>query len=283
MKDVYETRKNSTYSISKRFDKVSYSKPKSLTVDQFNYYNNNGFLIIKNFFNKDLITKTKDECYNLFENNNGCYVNKEPNSNKVRSILNVHENLNISPVLDSELINIVESLLGDDVYMHQIRINYKDGSESNGWNWHSDFETWHSKDGMPRMRAITDMIPVDDNTIDNGCLNFLPKSHNKFISCPKVGGVNPENEFSEQVEGVPDYESIMAIKEKFNVEIFNAECVAGDLILFDCNTLHYSDSNKTNNKRTNLYFVLNSITNKLVKPFNEDNHRPLEMGYYTNN
>lgn len=283
MKDVYETRKKSTYSISNRVDKVSYSKPKTLTRDQFDFYNVNGFLIIKNFFKKELINKAKDECYNLFENNEGCYVNKEPNSKKVRSILNVHENLNISPLLGSGLVDIVDSLLGDDIYMHQSRINYKDGSDSNGWNWHSDFETWHSKDGMPRMRAITVMIPIDDNTIDNGCLNFLPKSHLSYISCPEINDLNPEDEFSEQVEGVPDCDSIRLIKQKHNSEIFNAECVAGDLILFDCNTLHYSDSNKTNNKRTNLYFVLNSITNKLVKPFNEDNHRPLEMGYYTNN
>lgn len=283
MKDLYETRKNSTYSIIDRIDKVSYSKPESLTQDQFNDYNNNGFLRIKNFFNKEIIEIAKNECYNLFENNEGYYVNKEPKSNKVRSILNVHKNLNILPLLGSEIINMVESLLGDNIYMHQSRINYKDGLDSNGWNWHSDFETWHSKDGMPRMRALTVMIPIDDNTINNGCLNFIPKSHLKYISCPMVSNLTPEDEFSEQVEGVPDYESIMSIKDKYNVEIFNAECKSGDLILFDCNTLHYSAANTTNEKRTNLYLVLNSLKNKLVKPFNEANHRPLEMGYHTNN
>ena len=54
MKDLYETRKNSTYSIIDRIDKVSYSKPESLTQDQFNDYNNNGFLRIENFFNKEI-------------------------------------------------------------------------------------------------------------------------------------------------------------------------------------------------------------------------------------
>ena len=219
----------------------------------------------------------------MFKNNEGYYINKEPKSNKVRSILNVHKNLNIAPILGSEIINIAESLLGDNIYMHQSRINYKDGLNSNGWNWHSDFETWHSKDGMPRMRCLTAMVAIDDNTIDNGCLNFIPKSQLKYISCPMVGNLTPQEEFSEQVEGVPDYKSIMAIKDKYNVEIFHAECKSGDLILFDCNTLHYSDSNKTNKKRTNVYFVLNSITNKLVKPFNADNHRPLEMGFYEKN
>jgi len=136
---------------------------------------------------------------------------------------------------------------------------------------------------MPRMRCLTVMVAIDDNTINNGCINFIPKSHLSYISCPKVGNLSSEDEFSEQVEGVPDIDSINKIKEKYNVDMISAECEAGDLVLFDCNTLHYSDTNKTNNKRTNIYFVLNSLENKLIKPFSGQEHRPIEMGFYINN
>ena len=283
MKDLYPTRRKKKYSILNRIDKVSYKKPSLLNNNQFDFYNKNGFLIVKNFFNKEIIQLAKKECYDLFENNKKYYVNIEPKSNKVRSILGIHDNKYLFPLLDERIINISESILGDTVYLHQSRINYKDGRDSNGWNWHSDFETWHSKDGMPRMRCLTAMIAIDDNTIKNGCVNFIPKSHLSYISCPKVNNSSPEGEFSEQVEGVPDINSINTIKEKYNVDMFNAECFSGDLVLFDCNTLHYSDVNKTENKRTNIYFVLNSLENKLIKPFNNEKHRPIEMGYYTNN
>ena len=283
MKDTYPTRKKDKYSITTRIDKVSFQKPKMINRHQFQHYNENGFLIIKNFFNKKTIELAKKECYNLFENNEGCYVNKEPKSEKVRSILSVHNNENISPLVNKKILNMAESILGDKVYLHQSRINYKDGKDSSGWSWHSDFETWHSQDGMPRMRCLTAMIPVDDNTVDNGCINFIPKSHLSYISCPKVNNSSAEDEFSNQLEGVPDADSINTIKEKYNVDMFRAECSPGDLVLFDCNTLHYSDVNKTENKRTNLYLVLNSLENKLIKPFNNEEHRPVEMGYYTKN
>jgi ectoine hydroxylase len=278
MKDYYPTRSSKNYSILNRIDKVAYRKPKNLSKKDYEFYKENGFLILRGFFKDKDMLRAKKECYNMYENPSEYYTNKEPFCNKVRSILSVHHNKNISHLLDKNLRNMAESILGDEVYIHQSRINYKSGKDSNGWNWHSDFETWHAKDGMPRMRCLTAMIAVDKNTKENGCLNFIPKSHTKYISCPLIGDLNPEEEFSEQIEGVPDKKSIEYIKNINKVDLFECECESGDLILFDSNTLHYSGKNTTNTKRTNLYFVFNSKKNKLVKPFNSKQHRPIEMG-----
>jgi len=126
MKDLYPTRISDKYSIKNRIDKVSYKKPELLNNEQFDFYNENGFLIVKNFFNKNKIRVAKNECYDLLVNNKEYYVNREPNSKKVRSILSVNDNKNISTLLGSQVINMVESILGDSVYLHQSRINYKD-------------------------------------------------------------------------------------------------------------------------------------------------------------
>ena len=166
--------------------------------------------------------------------------------------------------------------------MHQSRINYKAGKDANGWNWHSDFETWHAKDGMPDMDCFTALIAVDDNTIENGCIMFIPKSHTKFISCPSVGEVKPEDEFSEQKEGVPSNEIIDSVCKMLGTSVIPVECKAGDLILFDCNLLHSSGANTTDGKRTNLYFVFNSVANSLQVPFSGSEHRPEEMGAIIN-
>ena len=132
---------------------------------------------------------------------------------------------------------------------------------------------------MPEMKCLTAMIPLDNNTIENGCLKVIKGSQNKFISAPKVGGVNPEDEFSEQVEGVPSEEILNGFIEQFGV--YDVCCEVGDLVLFDCNILHGSEHNKTEGKRTNLYFVFNSYENRLVAPFSGKNHRPQEMGNLT--
>lgn len=51
-------------------------------------------------------------------------------------------------------------ILGSEVYIHQSRVNYKPGYGGTGFYWHSDFETWHSEDGMPRMRALSVSIAL---------------------------------------------------------------------------------------------------------------------------
>lgn len=66
---------------------------------------------------------------------------------------------------------------GGDVYIHQSRINDKFGFKGSGFNWHSDLETWHSEDGMPRMRALSASLMLTDNNEFNGPLMLIPGSH----------------------------------------------------------------------------------------------------------
>src|SRR3546814_3951459 len=78
----------------------------------------------------------------------------EPGSDAVRSIFRVHE---LSDMLgrlasDPRLIHVARQILGSEVYMHQSRANMKPGFKGKEFYWHSDFETWHVEDGMPRMR-----------------------------------------------------------------------------------------------------------------------------------
>src|SRR3546814_3200003 len=53
---------------------------------------------------------------------------------------------------DERLAGVARFLLDDTVYIHQSRLNYKPGFQGKEFYWHSDFETWHVEDGMPRMR-----------------------------------------------------------------------------------------------------------------------------------
>lgn len=278
MKDRYTTRKGDKFKVIKRIEKTVNKNPNELTLDQVNNYKENGFVVVKGFFSESQIRNAKSRSEEIFNNNIGYIVNKEPKSDIVRSALQVHLLSEFKELIDKRLVSLSRSILGGKTYLHQSRINYKHGKSANGWNWHSDFETWHAKDGMPGMNCFTAMVVVDDNTVENGCVNFIPKSHNSFISCPSVGNVNPDNEFSEQTEGVPSDLMIDKIKKKYNSDAFNAVCNSGDLVLFDCNTLHYSGGNNTDNKRTNVYFVFNQIDNRLVKPFNGGDNRPEEMG-----
>ncbi|MFB2351798.1 phytanoyl-CoA dioxygenase family protein, partial [Priestia megaterium] len=69
---------------------------------------------------------------------------------------------------DERLVAIANHILGDEVYLHQTRLNYKPGFDGKEFYWHSDFETWHTEDGMPRMRAISMSVQLVDNFAFNG-------------------------------------------------------------------------------------------------------------------
>lgn len=278
MKDNYPTRKESNFRIIERLTPCAYSKPDLLSEEQFSKYLEDGYLLVRGFYNSHIIAALKKQAESIFNGETSCYTNKEPKSNKIRSALNVSCIEGIKNALSPELVSIARALLNDSVYLHQSRINFKAGKDANGWNWHSDFETWHAKDGMGGMDCFTAIVPIEDNTADNGCIKFVPKSHTKFVSCPAVGAVDADKEFSEQTEGVPSSELIEQLCIDLQSGVIEVPCEAGDLVLFDCNLLHSSGGNNTDGKRTNLYFVFNALKNKLQNPFSGSSHRPEQMG-----
>src|SRR3546814_18361378 len=71
----------------------------------------------------------------------------------------------------------------DLVYIHQSRLNYKPGFKGKEFYWHSDFETWHVEDGMPRMRALSMSVLLAENTTHNGPLMLIPGSHQTYLTC----------------------------------------------------------------------------------------------------
>ena len=51
------------------------------------------------------------------------------------------------------MIDPVEQVFGEKVYMHQYKINAKSAFTGDVWQWHQDYGTWKRDDGMPRSRV----------------------------------------------------------------------------------------------------------------------------------
>jgi hypothetical protein len=45
-------------------------------------------------------------------------------------------------------------LFGEDVYVHQFKLNAKAAFEGDLWQWHQDYGSWARDDGMPEARAM---------------------------------------------------------------------------------------------------------------------------------
>ncbi|WP_156292035.1 ectoine hydroxylase [Oceanobacillus salinisoli] len=284
MEDLYPSRKNAKAEILERKDPVIYtdrSKDNSspLTKEQVDSYEQNGFLQIKDFFTEKEVSHLQNAIFELQDSNKNSTSEKvirEPESDDIRSIFHVHQDDNYFKDVanDQRILDIVNHLLGSDVYIHQSRINYKPGFKGKEFDWHSDFETWHVEDGMPRMRAVSVSIALSDNYTFNGPLMMIPGSQNYYVSCV---GETPDDNYKESLKkqklGVPDQDSLRWLTEKCGgISVPTGR--AGSITLFECNTMHGSTSNMTPFPRNNLFMVYNSVKNQLVEPFSGRKPRP---------
>jgi ectoine hydroxylase len=200
---------------------------------------------------------------------------REPGGEEIRSIFDVHRSHPAFARLaaDRRLVGMAEQILGSRVYVHQSRVNVKPGFDGKEFYWHSDFETWHVEDGMPRMRALSISINLTANLSVNGPVMMIPGSHHHYVSCE---GRTPPNHhlasLRKQEYGVPDRKSLSWLVERGGISAPTGG--PGSMVVFDCNVMHGSGGNITPYPRTNVFVVYNSIENRLVEPFGGQPARP---------
>lgn len=293
--DCYPSRVCDKPSMHARLDPIVYGStvpvPTELNLSQIEFYETHGFLFINSFFTPEEILLFQSEATMLSKNREIlsreeaiAEKNHENDSNSVlRSLFRIHANNPVFSRLakDQRLIDIAQQILGSEVYIHQSRINFKPGLSGKSFFWHSDFETWHVEDGMPRMRALSISIALTDNTIVNGPLMVIPGSHKVYVACV---GESPQNHYlrslKQQEFGIPDNNSIRFLESRSGIKPLLGE--AGSILIFDSNLMHGSGGNISPYARSNLFFVYNSIENRLFRPFCNNNPRPEFLATRTN-
>ncbi|WP_168012013.1 ectoine hydroxylase [Halomonas salinarum] len=241
-------------------------------------FERDGFLWFNGFFSRDRIEPFFDELKQMANDESlmrSDQVIQDPNSGAIRSVFGMHKLSEHFDRLtrDPRILGMVRQLLGSEVYIHQSRINDKYGFQGSGFDWHSDFETWHAEDGMPRMRAVSASLMLTDNNEFNGPLMLIPGSHRQFVPCV---GETPEANWLESLKaqklGVPDQQALATLAERGGIQAPKGP--AGSLLLFECNTLHASNENMSPWPRSNLFFVYNSVDNALQEPYAAPSQRP---------
>jgi ectoine hydroxylase len=249
-----------------------------LTRAETNAFDKNGFIVLNGVFSPAEIAALQHESAGMRSGETKLApenVITEPGSDEVRTVFRLDEQNALFDRLarDKRIAGRVSFLLGDDVYLHQSRLNYKPGFTGKEFYWHSDFETWHAEDGMPRMRAISASVLLTDNDALNGPLMLMPGSHRTFVAC---AGETPEDNHKTSLKrqeiGVPSQDSLTKMAQQFGVDY--AAGRAGTVILFDCNTLHGSNGNITPFPRSNAFFVYNAWSNRVGAPYAAKAPRP---------
>lgn len=283
--DPYPTRGASAAALERQ-DPVVYwpDKPSTemLRDDRLRRFERDGYLFLPDLFYQGAAEALNQEAERLREialRERPEIAFFEADSSAVRSVFAVHRHSEVfaRACEEPKLLELVRSILGDDVYVHQSRLNYKPAFKGREFYWHSDFETWHAEDGMPRMRAVSVSVSLTPSLTTNGPLMLIPGSHKTFISCV---GETPDNHFREslvqQQLGTPDEVSLTNLAKRRGVKAPTGG--PGSALLFDCNTMHGSNGNITPFPRTNLFIVYNACANRLESPYCGNSPRPEFVG-----
>ncbi|MFE4859641.1 ectoine hydroxylase [Streptomyces sp. NPDC056670] len=245
-------------------------------------FEQDGFLAIEDLLTDDEVALYRSELERLIADPSVRADERsiiEPQSQSVRSVFEVHRisELFSRLVHDERVVGMARRILGSDVYVHQSRINVKPGFGASGFYWHSDFETWHAEDGLPRMRTVSVSIALTENHDTNGGLMIMPGSHLDFLGCE---GATPKDNYKKSLQmqdaGTPSDEALTKMADRHGIKLFTGR--AGSATWFDCNAMHGSGDNITPFPRSNVFIVFNSVENQAEEPFAAPIRRPEFIG-----
>ncbi|UNC15192.1 proline hydroxylase [Acidiphilium multivorum] len=157
------------------------------------------------------------------------------------------------------LIGPVEQLFGEQVYMHQYKINAKAAFTGEVWQWHQDYGTWKRDDGMPEPRAMNISVFLDEVMPINGPLLLVPRSHN-------AGDLEASHDV--ETTSYPLWTLDEATVSRLVAEggIVAPTGKPGGVLMFHGNLVHGSAGNITPYPRRIVYLTLNAVSNYIRTP-----------------
>lgn len=154
------------------------------------------------------------------------------------------------------MVEPVEQMFGEKLYMHQFKINGKMAFDGDVWQWHQDYGTWLNDDEMPEARAMNVAIFLDEVNEFNGPLMFIPGSH-------KMGALEAGHDTS--TTSYPLWtisnDNIRSLVEKGG--IVAPKGPAGSMIMFHGCLVHASSPNLSPWNRVAVYLSLCAVSNHI--------------------
>jgi ectoine hydroxylase len=194
----------------------------------------------------------------------------ERDGTTVRSVYGLHQTRPAIADLTRlpALLGAVRQLIGDDVYVHQSKVNIKAPFTGDQWEWHQDYVYWLQGDGIQRPDLVNVAVFLDEVTEFNGPLTFVPGSHSDGM----LAGTDADG-MPLGYEDAPAWVATLTADEKFQVSpetieelartkgLVSPKGPAGAVLMFHPNILHSSSANISPFRRAMLMFVYNGVSN----------------------
>ena len=243
-----------------------------LTAEQKARFEREGYLFFPGLFTADETRGLTEEVPRLYARRE-VYNVREKGKDAVRT--NVGAHLYSEPFArlarHPRMVEPVQELLGEALYMHQFKINGKQAFDGDVWQWHQDYGTWLNDDCMPTERAMNVAIFLDDVSEYNGPLMFIPGSHKKGVVEAKHDLTTTsyplwtvDNDLIRQlVERAGGVGTFDAEGRHAGGGIVSPKGPAGSMILFHSCLVHASGSNLSPYHRVAVYLSLCAVSNHI--------------------
>lgn len=227
-----------------------------LSAEEVARYRTDGYLLFDKLLSGREVAALRGELPGLYARS-GPEVVREKQSDAIRLVYGAHA---YSPPYGClsrlpRLLEPVQQLLEDDVYIHQSRLNPKQGFTGGGWSWHQDFGTWHREDGLPEPRCVMVAVFLHDATAVNGALMVVPRSQTYGL----IADTSPEAD----AKGY----TVMEIDQSALTEMADVNGIvpllgkAGTVAFIHCNLVHGSAPNVSPWPRAIMYLNYSAVSN----------------------
>lgn len=214
-----------------------------------------GYQVFKNFFSEAQIEEAKQDLNQFLETQQAqAYVYYEEIEGKkdIRRIEKVGQNIKgIGDLFqDENLQEILKQIFDEPALLFKDKVNFKP-PQGKGFAPHLDGHfIWKNEKGEEKYgwgeyadRFVSCVIPLDPQTVENGCLKLAPLKYYHQL------GSNIH-----EITRLMDYGTPNLPKKLMDeIELHPVETNVGDIILFDWRCVHGSDQNKTDNYRRIAY------------------------------
>ncbi len=227
-----------------------------LTARQLASYEENGFVFVEKLFSAAEVRLLVDELPGLFQEETPRKILEKTGA--VRSFFAPdHTNEVYKCVTRLEkLVVPSRQIIGNDIYIHQTKINSKQALLGDWWEWHQDFTFWHEEDGIPLPHMVTAMVFLDDVNEFNGPLLVIPGSHKAGMVSgqPNADVASNDPWFSDYQKSTP-YMSQLTANLKYTLTpdllaqwierqgIVSVKGAAGSVLFFHGSVFHASSNN----------------------------------------
>jgi ectoine hydroxylase len=152
-----------------------------LSADQLKAFDRDGYIFMPNCFSEEEIATLRIEGEQILKADRKEVWREKTGAPRTAFAAHTFNEVFRLVVRHPRLLEPLTQYFGEDVYVHQFKLNAKAAFEGDVWQWHQDYGTWARDDGMPQARAMNIAVFLDEVMAINGPLLLIPGSHRQGV------------------------------------------------------------------------------------------------------